>query len=242
MHLARFTRRTVPALATACLLLGTVLTTGAAARGTATVTTTHLAANTSTAHTPPHVDDRRDSRTLPPRSVRHRNSRFWVWFAPRNWTSVDSKQGITITSGDGSMTIDDGFSSILCANGQTMDQSIATYFAQQRAALRASIAAVWGNPRMEASRIRQLPAGGWGALYFRQVLQISGNAGGIPLRGVIQLDYSLATGPQYCFARSTAMTAPAQAFALRLSQLRSVHASKAYFGPGLPPGPNGEPA
>jgi hypothetical protein len=165
-----------------------------------------------------------------------------VWFAPRNWTSVDSKQGITITSGDGAMTIDDGFSSIFCANGQTMEESIDSYFAQQRAAIRASVTGIWRNAQMGASPIRQLPASGWGPLYFRQVLQISGNAGGVPYRGVIQLDYSLATGPQYCFSRSIAMTAPAQAFALRLSQLRSVHASKAYFGPGLPPGPNGEPA
>jgi hypothetical protein len=183
-----------------------------------------------------------DTRALPPRSVRHRNSRFWVWFAPRNWTSVDSKQGITITSGDGSMTIDDGFSSIFCANGQTMDESIGNYFAQQRAAIRASLTSVWRNARMDASPIRQLPAAGWGPLYFRQVLRLSGTAAGVPYRGVIQLDYSLATGPQYCFSRSIAMTAPAQGFALRLSQLRSVHASKAYFGPGLPPGPNGEPA
>lgn len=223
----------------AVVVLGTAATSGAHADVGAAATAPD---RTTTAHTAQGAADRNDSRALPPRSVRHRNSRFWVWFAPRNWTSVDSKQGITITSGDGSMAIDDGFSSIFCANGQTMDESITAYFAQQRASVRSSVSTVWRNSTMTASRIRQLPPAGWGPLYFRQVLQISGSAAGVPFRGIVQLDYSLATGPQYCFARSIAMTAPAQGFALRLAQLRSVHASKAYFGPGLPPGPNGEPA
>lgn len=237
MNTAHHLRRMTPGLA--AILLLAMVSPVAAERGSASGALPEVATPTVT---PVAVDRAHTTRTLPPGSVRHRNSRFWVWFAPRNWTSVDSKQGITITSGDGSMAIDDGFSSIFCAAGQTLDQSVTNYFAQQRATIRASVANVWRNARMDASRIRRLPAAGWGPLYFRQVLQISGRAAGVPFRGVIQLDYSLATAPQYCFARSVAMTAPAQGFTVRLAQLRSVHASKAYFGPGLPPGPNGEPA
>lgn len=90
--------------------------------------------------------------------------------------------------------------------------------------------------------MNQLPATTYGRLYFRQTVAIAGVANGIPYRGVVQYDYSLATGPMYCFARSVAMTAPAQGFGTSISQLRSVHATAFYSGPGLPPGPNGEPA
>lgn len=87
-----------------------------------------------------------------------------------------------------------------------------------------------------------MPSALWGPVYFRQVVEISGNLGGTRFRGVVRYDYSLATGPQYCFARSVAMTAPARGFATSIDVLRSVHATAAYSGPGLPPGPNGEPA
>jgi hypothetical protein len=39
-------------------------------------------------------------RKLPPGSIKHLNSKYGSWFAPRRGTSVDNANGITITSGD----------------------------------------------------------------------------------------------------------------------------------------------
>ena len=38
--------------------------------------------------------------------------KYWSWFAPRSWTSVDNANGITITSGDLRKGIDIGASSL----------------------------------------------------------------------------------------------------------------------------------
>jgi hypothetical protein len=179
-------------------------------------------------------DARHTSRTLPPGSIRHQNSRYWVWFGPRNWLSVDNPNGILITSATNRLRIDEGFSTIFCANGATVAESVNNYFAQQRRAVFTGFRQTWRNVRMTASNIRRLPAATWGPLYFRQVLEASGVENGVPYRSVVRLDYSLASGPQTCVYRTIAMTAPAQGFARSLAVLRSVQASKAYFPPGVP--------
>lgn len=176
------------------------------------------------AHTP---------RTLPPGSIRHQNSRFWVWFGPRNWLSVDNANGILITSATNRLRLDEGFAQIFCANGATVAESVNNYFAQQRLSVFNGFRQTWTNVRMTASQIRRLPASAWGPLYFRQTLEASGVENGVPYRSVVRLDYSLASGPQNCIYRTIAMTAPAQGFARSLAVLRSVQASKAYFPPGV---------
>lgn len=173
---------------------------------------------------------------LPPRSITHQNSQFWTWAGPRNWVSVDGAYGIAITSGNGLLNIDYGFSSILCTPGASAAESVNTYFAAKRVELRRSLRANWSRARLEASRVRQLPEADYGPLYFRQNYAVSGRAQGQRFAGEIQLDYSLATGPTYCFARNQARTAPLAGFRTAIRQLRSVQASIAYFGPGVPGG------
>ena len=51
---------------------------------------------------------------LPPRSIKHQNSQYWSWAGPRNWVSADGAYGIQITSGNGLLNLDYGFSSIVC--------------------------------------------------------------------------------------------------------------------------------
>ncbi len=193
-------------------------------------------ASADIARAPATVDAAAVSRVvptaLPPKSVRHKNSEFWTWFAPRDWESVDSKQGITVSSGNGLLNLDYGFSSTICTTGQTISESVNTYFAQQRAQLQQSLQSTWRRSAIAASRIVQKPAGTYGPLYFRQSYQVSGVAAGVRFRGEIQMDYSLATGPTYCFVRNEARTAPAAGFRTSIRQLRSVQNALAYFGPG----------
>lgn len=72
-----------------------------------------------------------------------------------------------------------------------------------------------------------------GAVYFRQSLTISGRSDGRGYGGEVVLDYSLASGPTYCFSRKQSRIAPAAGLNRSLRQLRSVQASIAYFGPGV---------
>jgi hypothetical protein len=176
---------------------------------------------------------------LPPRSITHQNSQFWTWAGPRNWVSADGAYGIAISSGNGLLNLDYGFSSVLCANGTTLQESVTNYYAQQRAQLRQSLRANWRQVRLRASNIRQLPESSYGPTYFRQSFRVSGRARGTGFAGEIQLDYSLATGPTYCFSRNEARTAPAAGFRTSIRQLRSVQNSIAYFGPGVPGGSSG---
>jgi hypothetical protein len=171
-------------------------------------------------------------RRLPPGSIRHQNSRFWVWFGPRNWLSVDNANGILITSATNRLRIDEGFSPIFCASGGTVAESVNNYFAQQRRSVFNGYRQTWRNVRMTASQIRRLPASTWGPLYFRQVLEASGVENGVRYRSVVRLDYSFSGSP--CVYRNIAMAAPAQGFAQSLAVMRSVQASKSYFPPGVP--------
>ena len=68
---------------------------------------------------------------------------------------------------------------------------------------------------MKRSRIRQLPESGYGPLYFRQALRVSGRIDGRAYRGRVSMDYSLANGPTYCFYRNQALYVPAAGFASR---------------------------
>jgi hypothetical protein len=54
---------------------------------------------------------------------------------------------------------------------------------------------------MKRSRIRQMPESGYGPLYFRQALRVSGRIDGHAYRGRVAMDYCLPT------ARRSASTA-----------------------------------
>jgi hypothetical protein len=175
---------------------------------------------------------------LPPRSITHQNSQYWSWAGPRNWTSADGAYGIFIQSGNGQLSLDYGFSSVLCATGADAAASTRAYFAQQRTALRQSLQGSWRRVRLDTSRIRQLPQGDYGPLYFRQSLVATGRAGGQQVVARVTFDYSLASGPTYCYARSISKVAPAAGVQRSMRWLGSVQDSLAYFGPGVPPGPD----
>ena len=84
---------------------------------------------------------------------------------------------------------------------------------------------------MQASRIRQLSVASYGPDYFRQVVEVQGRGQGIQSRGEVVFDYSLATGPTYCFARNQSRYAPAQGYGQSIRQLRSMQAALAYSAP-----------
>ena len=174
------------------------------------------------------------SAELPPKSIVHHSSSYWSWSGPRSWVSVDSAYGISIQGGN--LGIDYGFSSIICSAGRTQAESVRRYFADQNTTLRASVRSNWRKGKVRASRVKQLPVRSYGPSYFRQSLKIKGKEGRLRMKGEIQLDYSLASGPTYCFSRSESRVAPAQGYGRSIRQLRSVQNSLAYFGPGVPGG------
>ncbi|MFN8125348.1 MAG: hypothetical protein U0R64_02370 [Candidatus Nanopelagicales bacterium] len=172
------------------------------------------------------------SAELPPKSITHHNSQYWSWAGPRDWVSADGAYGIQIF-GDNDRSIDYGFSSIVCANGANATQSVTNYFAGRAAELRTSVRSQWRKGKVRSSRISQLPVSGYGQLYFRQSFRIKGKDGAKRMKGEVQYDYSLASGPLYCFARSESRIAPARGYGRSIRQLRSVQNSMAYFGPGV---------
>lgn len=171
---------------------------------------------------------------LPPRSITHQNSQYWSWAGPRNWTSADGAYGIFISSGNGKLSLDYGFSTVLCATGADAAASTRAYFGAQRATLRQSLQGSWRRVRLDSSRIRQLPQSAYGPLYFRQSLVATGRASGEQVVARVTFDYSLASGPTYCYARSISKVAPAAGLRRSMSWLGSVQDSLAYFGPGAP--------
>lgn len=177
---------------------------------------------------------------LPPKSIKH-TEEFWSWFAPRRWIGSSGAYGINISSPNGLMNLDYGFSTVVCASGTTLNESVNAYFAQQRVTLRANLNSSWNRVRLDSSRIRQLPVAGYGPSYFRQFFEFTGRAQGIGMRGEAILDYSLASGPTYCFARNQSRAAPQQGYRTSIRQLRSVQGALAYFGPGVAGGGDTDP-
>lgn len=171
---------------------------------------------------------------LPPGSIKHQNSQWWSWFGPRSWTSVDSTNGISITSGNQRLFLDYGANPVLCSAGDSVTASVNAHFAGRTREFRQMLRQSWRRLRIDRSRIRQLPESQYGPLYFRQRLTLAGRTNGRAYGGEVVIDYSLANGPEYCFSRTQARAAPAANLRRSLRQLRSVQASIAYFAPGVP--------
>ena len=167
------------------------------------------------------------TRALPPGSVRHQAGPYWVWFGPNNWSAAGGAYGILIL-GPGKRTLDYGFSSTVCANGATLNDSVKNYFAGQRKQLKQKGIK---KLKLKAGKIKQLSAASFGPNYFRQIVEFSGRTGKTNIRGEIYYDYSI-NDHTYCFTRSQSRTAPASGYNRSIKQLRSIQSTLAYSGPG----------
>jgi len=155
----------------------------------------------------------------------------WSWTGPARWSAVCSKQGISISSVDGRRAIDWGFSNIFCVAANSYRQSAAKYIATQRQSVR-------GVRVVRTGRLRQV-----GNNYFRQTIVVTAGRGRRAGKGQLVFDYAAAdnTG-QYCYQSSKLFMVPRSDYRRGIRQLKRIYRSAAYFGPGLPKGPNGEPA
>ncbi len=155
----------------------------------------------------------------------------WSWTGPSSWDAVCSKQGISISSPDGRRGIDWGFSNIFCVAADSYRQSAARFIASQRQA-------VSGLRFIRTGRLRQV-----GSNYFRQTFIVTAGRGRNTGKGQLVFDYAAAdnTG-QYCYQSSKLFMVPRSDYRRGIRQLIRIYHSTGYFGPGLPKGPNGEPA
>lgn len=171
--------------------------------------------------------------TASPASARDKVHRCtnWSWTGPASWSAVCSKQGISISSADGRRGIDWGFSNIFCVAANSYRQSAAKFIAAQRQSVR-------GIRVVRTGRLRQV-----GNNYFRQTIIVTAGRGRRAGKGQLVFDYAAAdnTG-QYCYQSSKLFMVPRSDYRRGIRQLIRIYHSAAYFGPGLPKGPNGEPA
>ncbi len=155
----------------------------------------------------------------------------WSWTGPSSWSAVCSKQGITISSPDGRRGIDWGFSNVFCVPANSYRQSAARFIATQRQSIR-------GLRFVRTGRLRQV-----GRNYFRQTIIVTSGRGSRAGRGQLVFDYAAAdSSGQYCYQSSKLFMVPRSDYRRGIRQLIRIYHSAAYFGPGLPKGPNGEPA
>jgi hypothetical protein len=157
---------------------------------------------------------------------------FWSWAGPRNWHAAYGAYGITVVSGDGDLSLDLGFSSILCTAAPSVNASANRYFKRQRQIIKRGPTSIVG-----AGRIHRIRGRGLGPNYFRQSLNIATRANGKRYLGQVALDYQV-PDPIYCYRRSLSLVAPARGFGGSLNTLLRVYGSLAYFGPGAPIDPD----
>lgn len=157
----------------------------------------------------------------------------WSWTGPESWSAICGTYGITISSPDGRRAIDWGFSSTYCVAASSYRQSAIRFMAGQRQTLKRN-----GVRFAQIGQIRQV-----GRNYFRQTNIILAGRGNKTGKGQAIFDYAASdnTGT-YCYQSSKAMMVPRSDYSKGIRQLLRIYHSTAYFGPGLPKGPNGEPA
>jgi len=173
-----------------------------------------LPAGTATAQEPVRSATERGSGF-----VRHRGP-HWVWFGPAGWTAAYGAYGITISGRNGA-TLDQGFSSILCANGATWANSVTNYFAGKRAGLRGQ-----GFTLLSSSPVSRPP--GTGPNYRRQTIQWRRNN----VRGQFLFDYDFSTNVNYCHARNLGLYSNRASWTALRPVLLQVNGTLAYSGPG----------
>lgn len=157
----------------------------------------------------------------------HHSGQFWAWNAPASFVSSESAYGITITGPNGA-TLDTGFSSTLCANGATWDNSVTNYFAAKRRQLRQS-----GFTLSNVSNIAH--PRGTPALYRRQRMNFTVRSGATTKKGEFTFDYDFSQnvdGVNYCFARNLGIYANQSKFAALRPTLININNSLVYSGPG----------
>lgn len=157
----------------------------------------------------------------------------WSWTGPADWSAACGTYGISISSPDGRRAIDWGFSSTYCIAANSYRQSATRFMAGQRQTLKQN-----GVRFAKIGRVRQV-----GRNYFRQTNIILAGKGRKTGKGQAIFDYAASdnTGT-YCYQSSKAMMVPRSDYRRGIRQLIRIYHSTAYFGPGLPKGPNGEPA
>ena len=155
----------------------------------------------------------------------------WSWTGPSSWDAVCSKQGISISSADGRRGIDWGFSNIFCVAANSYRQSASRFISSQ-------LQTVNGLRIVRRGRLRQV-----GRNYFRRTYIVTVGRGNRAGKGQLVFDYAAAdnTG-QYCYQSSKLFMVPRGDYRRGIRQLMRIYHSTGYFGPGLPKGPNGEPA
>ena len=148
---------------------------------------------------------------------------YWSWTGPKSWDDAQGAYGITVL-GDRKATYDLGFSSILCADGATWDDSVKNYFKAKRQELKNN-----GLTLSNVSPIQDL-----GGDYRRQTMNVAQD-GADGVKGIVILDYDYTTtvdGVNYCYQRSESRTAAKAAFKQVKGKLAKVANTLAYFGPG----------
>jgi len=152
----------------------------------------------------------------------HRGS-YWSWEGPARWSAAYGAYGITVFGNRGAR-LDLGFSSTICSQGNTWDESVANFFASQRQSL---INKGWRLTSV--SGIFQPP--GTSATYRSQRVVARGHG----QRAVVIFDYDFSTfvsGINYCYQRSLSKSSNRRAFPRMIRTLNRVERSLAYFGPG----------
>jgi hypothetical protein len=159
--------------------------------------------------------------------IRHQTGAYWVWFGPANYHAGGGAYGITVT-GPGGAVLDTGFSSTLCSNGATWQNSVNNYFRAKRQGLTRQ-----GFQLLTASNI--VHPNGTGEMYRRQNLTWRRTVGGVQKRGIFQFDYDFSTnvdGVNYCYARNLGEYSNTAVWPQRQVTLRNINNSLAYSGPG----------
>lgn len=157
----------------------------------------------------------------------HHSGTFWAWDAPRSFVGSESANGITITGPNGA-TLDQGFSSILCAGGANWDASVTNYFAAKRRDLRGR-----GFVLSNVSAI--VHPTGTPAMYRRQKMSFTVTAAGVAKRGTFTFDYNYNTTVDtvnYCYGRNLGIYANSAQWTTVRPTLLAINNSLVYFGPG----------
>lgn len=164
-----------------------------------------------------------------PGSVKHTDGKYWAFFAPRGWIASYGAYGITVSSPSGRDAIDYGFSSVLCARGNSFRDSAANYLNNQRQQVLASSGLT--RIKVKTATFTQLPPAKYGPNYFRATTAFKGRSASGPVKARMINDYSF-YDTTYCYNRNLSFGVPKKRAKKRFVKLGRVYETFAYFGPG----------